>query len=420
MRPRLPIGLLLVLLVVGQALAVDFLGSGAAYSPNRTDPPAPPTGPPAPPLFEEPRMGDPVVLERADVMRTIDLGGRIVRELQGNVRVLHRGRVFDFQLGRYDREAGLLTCTGQVRVTEGERVLTADEVSYDELRETVRARGNVHSWGDSLEAWADKGFWYNGLEQGELQVQARLLDLRRKVELRAGQVEADHRQGVYTATRAPELTLQEEPPTTLHARHIQWRRSDSLAIARREVRLTREDFEAKCDSLIWHENQDRMEFLLSPVLIRERQKVVGERIEALLRDGRQLDSLWVQGRARMESPADSVSSLLFDVLEGRRMEFAFVDEQLVSVYVEGQARSVIFHMDERGRPGMNVADAARMWFRLKDQALETVQMSGGMEARWVPLKEPPRQTPEAGGRATGRMDSPPPEEEAGSGSRSSP
>jgi hypothetical protein len=60
------------------------------------------------------------------------------------------------------------------------------------------------------------------------------------------------------------------------------------------------------------------------------------------------------------------------------------------VYVAGQARSVNFLKDEQGKPGMNVADAARMWIRLKDQKLDTVSMGGGMEARWVPLLPPPQ------------------------------
>ena len=373
------------------ALAAGAAGMGLFGSdkvPSRQPPIVPPVGPPAPPRPVE-ATGDPVVLDQADVMRTLELGGRSVRELEGHVRVLHHGRVFTFELGRYDQEAGQLTCTGSVRVTEGERVVTADEVNYDERRETVSARGHVHGWGDSLESWAEKGAWFNGLKQGELQVQARLLDRRHRVELRAGQVEADHEKGVYTATRQPEMTLLEDPPTVLKARQIQWRRVDSLATARKDVRLDREDFQATCDSLVWHERQERMEFLLNPILTKGDRRIQGDQVTALLRERKSLDSLWVQGAARMESPSDSVSTRLVDVLQGRRMELDFTEGRLESVYVDGQARSVIFLKDEEGQPGMNVADARRMWFQLKDQRLEQVRMGGGMEARWVPLREPP-------------------------------
>jgi lipopolysaccharide export system protein LptA len=353
-----------------------------------TPPPAPPTGPPAPERDAPLPTGDAIVLDRADIMRTVDVGGRTVRELEGNVRVLHNGRVFTFGLGRYDQEAGMLTCTEKVKVVEGRRWLTADEVSYDERRETVSARGHVHSLGDSLEAWADKGHWYNGLKQGELQVQARVRDHGHKVELRAGNIEADHEKGIYTATRQPELTLLETPPTVLTARQIQWRSSDSLAMARRDVKLVREDFTATCDSLLWRDKTERMEFMLSPVLTRGERRIQGTRMTALLRDREELDSLWVDGDARMDSPSDSVSVRLRDVLQGRRMELDFLDGRLESVYVDGQARSVIFLKDEEGRPGMNVADAARMWLVLDDQRLRSVQMGGGMEARWVPLVAP--------------------------------
>lgn len=378
------------LLISGLALGAGFFGTGQPVP--RTGDDAPPLAPgkrvEAPATTLPPRVR-PVVLDRADIMRTIDMGGRPVRELQGNVRVLHQGREFTFELGRYDLEAGLLTCTGKVRVTEKGHVLTADEVSYDERRGTVSARGHVHSWGDSLEAWAERGNWFNGLQQGELQVQARLLDKARKVELKAGQVDVDHVKGIYSATRAPLLTLLEKPPTSLQAKRIQWRRQDSLAVAVNEVRLNREDIQATCDSMVWHDNRERMEFLRSPEITRGRQVVRGDRVEALLRHRRDLDSLWVQGAARLESPADSISARLRDQLSGAWMEMDFEAGQLLSVYVTGQARSVNFLKDEDGRPGMNVADAARMWISLKDQKLDTVRMGGGMEARWVPLTAPP-------------------------------
>jgi len=351
--------------------------------------PAPPTGPPAPERERPLPTGNAVVLDRADQMRTLELDGRPVRELQGNVRVFHNGRVFTFGLGRYDQEGGLLTCMDQVKVKEGERWLTADEVSYDERRETLAARGHVHSWGDSLEGWAEKGHWLNGLKQGELQVSARIKDHRHKVELRAGLVEADHEARVYTATRQPELTLVEEPPTVLNARRIQWRGADSTAVAVKDVRLLRDDFQATCDSLVWLERTERMEFHRTPLLKRGSRQVRGRSMTALLRGREELDSLWVEGDARMDSPADSVSRSLRDVLQGRRMELDFADDKLLSVFVDGQARSVIFLKDEEGRPGMNVADAAKVWLEMDEQRLKTVRMSGGLEARWVPLAPPP-------------------------------
>ncbi|MFA7329696.1 MAG: hypothetical protein WC326_01355 [Candidatus Delongbacteria bacterium] len=435
MRPRTPsrrLGsgrfhvLLAILLVPGLLGAQGLFGlrkrddkpspktRGAVVGAPGAKRPAPPVGPPAPERETPPPTGSAIVLDRADIMRTVELDGRTVRELEGHVRVLHNGRVFTFGLGRYDQAAGTLVCTEQVKVVEGERVVTADEVSYDERRETVSARGHVHSWGDSLEAWADKGNWHNGLKQGELQVQARIRDHRHKVELKAGQVDADHEAGVYTATRQPELTLLETPPTVLNARQIQWRSSDSLAMARRDVRLTRDDFQATCDSLLWREQSERMDFLLNPVLTRGERRVQGERMTALLRDRKELDSLWVEGAALMDSPSDSVSTRLRDVLQGRRMELDFTDGKLESVYVDGQARSVIFLKDEDGRPGMNVADAARIWLVLDDQKLRSVQMGGGMEARWVPLAEPPAPPPlpavvPAAAAATDSPAGPPPE-----------
>jgi hypothetical protein len=330
-----------------------------------------------------------IVLEHADRMRTVQLGENQVHELEGNVLVIHGERRIRFELGRYNQASGMLYCVKDVLVEEAGRTLAADELVYDEAREQLQARGNIHAVGDSMESWAEKGNWNQGLSHGTLNIQARLLDHRQQIELTAGEIEADHEAGFYRATRGPVLRVLSEPQTVLKGNVIHWSRADSLAMALHKVTLEREDFTASCDSMVWHDSRQRVEFLEGPVLSREGRRISGNRIEALLTDERQLDSLLVEGQARMDSPADSVDVLLKDVLEGDRLEMDFVAGRLSTVFVDGHARSVIFLKDEREKPGMNVADARRMWFTLNDQKLETLSMSGSVSARWVPLIAPP-------------------------------
>lgn len=338
-----------------------------------------------------------IVLEHADHMRTIRLGEHQVRELEGDVVVLHSGRRITFQLGRYNQQSGMLYCVKDVRVEEDGRSLEADELVYDERNEILKARGNVHASGDSMESWSQQGIWRQGLNRGEMSVEARVLDLSRQIELRAGEITADHEAGIYDATRAPVLELLEEPRTTLKANRISWSRTDSLATALYAVRLDREDFQAECDSMVWKDARGRVEFHKEPRLVREGREITGFKIDALLKGRSELDSLLVHGRARMTSPSDSVSVLLKDVLEGERLLMDFEEGRLATVFVQGRARSVIFLKDERGVPGMNVADADRMWFELQGQQLEGVRMGGGVTARWVPLREPPARTVETDG-----------------------
>jgi lipopolysaccharide export system protein LptA len=337
----------------------------------------------------EPPVREPVRLIRADKLRTIEVAGRSFRELEGAVHVRHRELDLFFDYGRYDALAGLLHCVSQVRAEEGGRTMTSDELSFDENQESARATGHVHAWGDSLESWSETALWLDGLQQGELRGNARLLDHGRQLELEAGEIHVDHGSGVYTALRSPVLTRLEEPPTVLSGLRLQWDRPSGRAWARGVARLVREDFRADCDSIAFDETTGIVEFHGEPVLRRETRRISGDVVLARIDGENRLDSLHVRGRARMESPADSVDTRLHDVLEGDEMALDFEQGEIRLVEVEGRARSVIFLKDERGRPGMNVADAARMDFRLEDGRLRTVAMGGGVAASWLPLSEPP-------------------------------
>lgn len=341
------------------------------------------------------QRSEPIRLVRADKLRTMEVAGRSFRELEGSAHVRQGDLDLWFSYGRWDESAGLLYCVDAVRVEELGRWMTCDELVLDERQETLRASGSVHSSGDSLESFSENAFWRDGLQQGELRTRVRLLDQRRRLELTAGEVRVDRAAGVYVAVQGPELRSLEEPPSALRGRRLQWDRGMGKAWARGEAVLEREDFVGECDSLAWDEAGRIAEFHGEPVLRREGRRITGDFVLARLDADNRLDSLQVTGSARMESPSDSVSALLKDVLEGDAMAMAFAGGDLRRVAVSGAARSVLFVKDERGRPGMNVADAERMEFRLLGSRLEAVAMGGGVVASWLPLTEPPRRPPSA-------------------------
>lgn len=336
------------------------------------------------------RGEQPIRLIRADNLRTVEVAGHSFRELDGDVHVRQGGSDLFFEYGRWDQDAGLLYCVTAVRVEEAGRALTCDELVLDEKANTIRAAGSVHATGDSLESWSETAFWREGLEKGELRTRVRMVDHRRQLELDAGEVRVDHAAGVYTAVQGPVLTSLKDPPATLTGRRLQWERASGRAFARGEAVLEREDFVGECDSLAWIEDGRVAEFHGEPVLRREGRRITGDFLLARLDGENRLDSLQVTGSARMESPSDSVDVLLKDVLQGDAMALDFVGGELESVGVDGRARSVIFVKDERGRPGMNVADAKRMAFVLVDRRLKSVAMGGGVSASWLPLTPPPR------------------------------
>ena len=330
-----------------------------------------------------------VVLDHADVIRSSQLGRKMIRELQGNVIARYKGMTYEFQIGRYDMEDGILHCMQEVLVYDSTRSLSADAITLYEADERVVARGKVHAWGDSLDVRAQTATWWDGLRRGRLERAVHIDDFENGLALDAGEVLLDDSLGYMRAVYDPVLTRLRDPHTVLTAEVLDYWRDEQRATAKRNVVLNSVDFNATCDSLCWLDSLSLVQFHIDPVLLREERRIEGVVIHAYTNEDNRLDSLLVLGEARVTSPSDSVSALLLDCLEGEEIICRFKESELAQIQVNGSARSVLFARDDRGQPGVNVADASHMLFQLEERHLEQVDMGGGVSAFWMPLKAPP-------------------------------
>jgi hypothetical protein len=333
-------------------------------------------------------IAEPIRLMRADQGRQMSYGGRVFRELKGDVWVKHKDMDFYFENGKHNLQLEILHCWDNVRILREGRELTADQVTFYQDDERMRSYGNVHTTGDSIEIWCEEGNWWDGLSYGELEKQVHIIDSRRQMELFAGYVEVEYDQENYSASINPVLHRHGDSPVQLDARYIRWIGDSTTAIAYGDVVLRTEEFTGYCDSLVWQDERGLAGFFGSPRLEREERKITGEMIYAYI-IAEVLDSLNVLGDAKMESASDSVSTLLKDVIEGDWIAMGFNDGDLEHLRVRGRARSVFFMNDDRGLPGMNVADAARMDFWIEANSLKSIDMAGKVNAMWIPLQRPP-------------------------------
>ncbi len=332
---------------------------------------------------------EPITLEHADIFRNVPVGTVELQELQGNVRVLHKGMVIDFHFGRYNRQNGVLHCITDVVVTQEGDTLTADEITFYEKDERTVARGHVVYRGDSLLATGREAIWKRGLEQGEMSGEVRITDFKAGLVLDCDRAQLDNASGRARADRSPVLTQLEggEQSAVLRARVLEVFRGQEEALAWQEVELEREGLVATCDSLRFLQAEGLARLFIDPRIVQEDREISGLEMEIWSRE-QQLDSLKVHGQALVLSPADSVSASLMDRLEGDELQIHFREGQPERILVEGSALAVSFLRDDAGEAGMNLARAPRMEFRLQEGELEELSMGGGVRAWWIPLLEP--------------------------------
>jgi hypothetical protein len=336
-------------------------------------------------------QAEPIRLMRADQGKQVSYDDRVYRELEGNVWVRHKDMDFYFEHGKQNLQMGILHCWDDVKILRAGRELTADQVTFYQDEEQVRTHGNVHAVGDSMEVWCVEGNWWDGLSFGQLEEDVHILDKRRQLELFAGYVELEKDKGNYSASINPVIHRLGDDPLKLDARYIRWISDSTTAIAYGDVKLETAEFIAFCDSLVWQDSLGVAQFFGSPRFIRDDRQITGDTITAFTLD-EQLDSLSVLGSARMASPSDSVSQLLMDVIEGDWIAMDFIAGELSFLKVRGQARSIVFMNDDKGLPGMNVADAQKMDFIINENELKSVDMIGKVKAMWIPLQKPPENT----------------------------
>ena len=330
-----------------------------------------------------------IVLQHALTMRNLPAGDLEYKELEGEVEVRYGESLIRFGFGRYNARDGVLDCVNDVEIHESGRVLTSTELTLYEKEEKAVARGRVHITGDSMDVRCRLATWWRALDRLELQSDVVVLDLADSLRLDCGSAMLDNQAGYARATLAPVLTRSGADTLTLRARSVEYWRGEQRALAWKNAILSQRDLEATCDSLVWDNARRQAHLYHNPKILQERREITGDTIRIFL-DGERLDSLSVIGNALVLSPADSVSALLKDRLQGDLLAVSFSEGVARRIRVEGAARSVTFLRNDDGSSGMNVADAPRMEFSLDDGQFKSVDMGGGVQAWYIPLEDPPR------------------------------
>ncbi len=151
------------------------------------------------------------------------------------------------------------------------------------------------------------------------------------------------------------------------------------------TKFYREEFQGKCDSLTFNEEDSILYMYHSPVVWNGKSQLTADLIYLTMRNG-QLDSLYMIKNAFILSKVDSVK---FDQVRGKNMRGKFVNSELKSLYVNGNGQTVYTVVDDVEQQGINRADCSDIIVRIKNSAISEIVFLVKPNAKMYPINDIP-------------------------------
>lgn len=328
----------------------------------------------------------PIVLRRADVLRSHTEDGRQWQELIGNVWMTQDSFSVTCEKALYYPDSGRAIFQRNVECKDPQRILLAHEVLYNEWTGALDAFGDVRIYQDTLSVTCMHARYLEGRREAYLYQNVRLREEKQRLLLtgQEGYLSEVNKYGRVTVN--PVLTERD----SLGAVHMEIRgdtveyfSEPKLARVRGDVEIYRGKLVATGHRLDYiHEDQKAILFG-NPQACHEQDEIIGDTI--LLRfDGKELKQVFVVGHAVATSQADSLDPERRHRMEGKQITLWIEEEKLEEVLVEGTARATYYIREEDRNRGVNETSGDRLRVIIENDQVVRIQVAGGTEGRYIP------------------------------------
>lgn len=349
----------------------------------------------------------PLNISAANVTGSRGDAGDIVM-LNGDVRITRGRTVITADNGRYERSAGMLYLDDRVRLVDSATVVTCDHASYSETQDLLWLRGNVVVRDRSATLRAPTGEYDRRTGRAALSggveaedstqvIQARNVtywrerqlleargaveasDLANRITLRADTVDYDRVSQDAAATGSPELeSVDEEGRSTfIRSRRMRLNTGTRIALAVDSVRIVRDTLEARADSALFDDKAERGWLLGNPSAQDAETKVTGDTLE-IWTERRELRRFVVRGNAVIDYRGGRETTLgEASRLSGERVDVFFTEQRMDSLVALGGARNDYTAIPREGKtPESNLASGDTIVVHFRDRKIHRALVTG--------------------------------------------
>lgn len=161
---------------------------------------------------------------------------------------------------------------------------------------------------------------------------------------------------------------------------------DSLRVLRayHDVRIYKSDFQAICDSLLYREVDSSFYFYNDPIMWSDTSQFFADTIRVLTKNGN-VDQAFLNGRAFIMNSEDE---LFFNQIKGRQIRAEFDSSEVRHMYVEGNAESVYYALDEENAYiGVNYTQSSRMLVYFGNNQVTGIKYYKAPDSVMTPMEE---------------------------------
>lgn len=289
-----------------------------------------------------------------------------IATFRGPSKVTKEDDVLYADHGEYDTERAQSIFTGRAKVESGKYFIDGDKIRYDEVGKHGVAEGNVKmtSLENDLLVFGDKAMYWG--KDGIVKVIGRPL-VKNKME-------ADTL--FLTADTLISVDRKNPKDTSIKEKYLQ---------AFHNVKIYKEDLQAKCDSLIYNFIDSTIYLFNDPLLWSGGSQIEADSINILMKN-KKIYRMDTNVNSFIISQ-DTVKN--FNQVKGKKMVAYFADDRISRVNVSGNGQSIYHALEEESNKliGLNKADCSNIVIRFEKGDVRNITFVNKPDAKFIPPHE---------------------------------
>nr|WP_242689244.1 OstA-like protein [Pedobacter sp. SYSU D00535] len=162
-----------------------------------------------------------------------------------------------------------------------------------------------------------------------------------------------------------------------------------IVLAYRKVKIFKSDLQAKSDSAFYAYADSTIRCYYKPMMWTQGSQLSGDTVFLQLKN-KKLDNMLLKNNGLIVST--ELDSSKFNQVKGKLLTGLFRNNQLSQMFVDGNAESIYYTVEDSAYSGMNRALSSRMRLEFSENKLKDVMLVRKPEGKYYPINKIPKDT----------------------------
>jgi lipopolysaccharide assembly outer membrane protein LptD (OstA) len=315
--------------------------------------------------------------------------------LYDSVRVVDGSAVMTSDQGTYNGETSMLVLDGRVHMTDRGWRASCDRVRYNRARRIAVMTGHLSLEDSTRVMHADTVFYYRDRDVADAVGHFQMIDTTEDYEIEGDRAHYDRLSHEAIVDESPVLifNLKSAEKGTVTSRLMRFDVDRRVGIATTDVRMTKGDTWATCDSAVIYDKEQRAELYGSPKASNGTSSMTGPRM-VLYYNEKEITRVVLPDHGDLEEmPPKGSPWRQNSTIEGDSVVIYLSAEKVDSVQIVGGARAMYYPVEgEKGKVSNDYSTGDRMFFVFKNNDLSYVRISGRSTGLYKYITLAPRET----------------------------